>query len=70
MLSAFYFARTFDKRNLKRQFIFVPIFMDDENYMLEIKYLKNEIIKTKWGEINCMVFNQRCRGRIFKMVKK
>ena len=41
--------------------------MDDENYMLEIKYLKNEIIKTKWGEINCMVLIQRCgRARIFQ----
>ena len=68
MLSAFYFARTFDKRNLKKDSsFFVPIFMDDENYMLEIKYLKNEIIKTKWGEINCMVFNPKMQeGRIFQ----
>ena len=28
---------------------FVPIFMDNENYFLEILYLDNEILETKWG---------------------
>ena len=49
MLSAFFYARTVNKDSvLNRGSFSVPIFMDDENYFLEIKYLKNEIIKTKW----------------------
>ena len=46
---------------------YVPIFMDDENYFLEIKYLKNEIINTKWGKVDCMVFQPKMQeGRIFE----
>ena len=41
--------------------------MDDENYFLEIKYLKNEVIDTKWGKIDCMVFKPKMQeGRIFE----
>jgi hypothetical protein len=41
--------------------------MDDENYFLEIRYLMNEIIKTKWGKVDCMVFKPKMQeGRIFK----
>ena len=41
--------------------------MDDENYTLEIKYLANEIIDTKWGKIDCMVFKPKMQeGRIFE----
>ena len=46
---------------------YVPIFMDNENYHLEIKYLANEIIDTKWGKIDCMVFNPKMQeGRVFE----
>ena len=40
--------------------------MDDENFMLEIKYLKNEIIKTKWVRLNVWFLIQRWGGRIFQ----
>ena len=34
---------------------------------MQIKYVKNELIKTKWGKINCMVFiPQLQEGRVFK----
>ena len=68
MLSAFFYARTVDKDSvLNRGSFSVPIFMDDENYFLEIKYLKNEIIDTKWGKIDCMVFKPKMQeGRIFE----
>ena len=68
MLSAFFYARTFKKSNLKqRKSFFVPIFMDDENYLLEIIYLYNETIETKWGKINCMVFKPKMQeGRVFE----
>jgi len=68
MLSAFFYARTFNKKIvLNGGSFYVPIFMDDENYFLEIKYLKNEIIETKWGKIDCMVFKPKMQeGRIFE----
>ena len=41
--------------------------MDSENYLLEIKYLSNEIIDTKWGKIDCMVFRPKMQeGRVFE----
>ena len=68
MLSAFFYARTFKKDSvLNIGSFYVPIFMDDENYFLEIKYLKNEIIETKWGKVDCMVFQPKMQeGRIFE----
>jgi hypothetical protein len=68
MLSAFFLARTLKKESIiNGQPFYIPIFMDDENYFLEIKYLKNEIIKTKWGEVDCMVFKPTMQeGRVFE----
>ena len=68
MLSAFFLARTFKKESIiDGKSFYVSIFMDDENYQLEIKYLANEIIDTKWGKINCMVFQPKMQeGRVFE----
>ena len=68
MLSAFFYARTFKKASvLNGGSFYVPIFMDDENYLLEIKYLQNEVIDTKWGTIDCLVFKPKMQeGRIFE----
>ena len=68
MLSALFYARTFDKENLNQEkSFFVPIFMDEENYFLEIVYLKNEFVSTNFGKINCMVFKPKMQeGRVFE----
>jgi len=68
MLSALFYARTFNKESLKRtNSFFVPIFMDEENYFLEVVYLGNDIVETKWGMINCMVFKPKMQeGRVFE----
>ena len=68
MLSAFFYSRTFKKDSvINGGSFYVPIFMDDENYLLEIKYLQNEVIDTKWGKIDCMVFKPKMQeGRIFE----
>ena len=68
MLSALYFARTFNKQNLKfNDSFFVPIFMDEENYLLEITYIENQMLETQWGTINCMVFKPKMqKGRVFE----
>tara|TARA_B100001250_G_scaffold391922_1_gene393263 strand:+ start:106 stop:855 length:750 start_codon:yes stop_codon:yes gene_type:complete len=72
MLSALFFARTFNKHRLNQEkSFFIPIFMDEENYLLEILYLYNEKVKTELGEINCMVFKPKMQeGRIFKDEEK
>ena len=68
MLSALFYARTFKKESiLDGNSFYVPIFMDDENYYLEIKYLQNEIVDTKWGKVDCMVFQPKMQeGRVFE----
>ena len=68
MLSALFFARTFEKSELKKRRTFnIPIFMDNENYNLEIEYLNDEVLKTEWGEVECMVFRPKMQeGRVFK----
>jgi hypothetical protein len=68
MLSALFFARTFSKDSLmQKKLFFVPIFMDEENYYLEILYLYNENIKTNFGKVNCMVFKPKMQeGRVFQ----
>ena len=57
MLSALFLARKFDDKNLKinDKFI-VPIFMDEENYFLEIKYLLKDTLNTDFGNVECLVF--------------
>ncbi len=68
MLSAFFYARTFDKEIIKETNIFyIPIFMDEENYLLEIEYLYNEVLDTEIGKIKCMVFKPKMQeGRVFQ----
>ena len=68
MISALFFARTFDKELLNKKKLFViPIFMDDENYLLEVSYLYNEKVKTNFGTVNCMVFKPKMQeGRVFQ----
>ena len=68
MLSALFYARTFERdvANKKKSF-FVPIFMDEENYLLEVIYLYNEKIKIPFGEVSCMVFTPKMQeGRVFQ----
>lgn len=68
MLSALFYARTFNKDIVQqKKSFFVPIFMDEENYFLEVLYLYNEKVKTNFGEVNCMVFRPKMQeGRIFQ----
>ena len=68
MLSAFFYARNFRKPKLiQNKSFFVPIFMDEENYLLEILYLYEETIRTNFGEVKCMVFKPKMQeGRVFK----
>ena len=68
MLSALFFARTFSSDSIIKNDAFnIPIFMDEENYMLQIKYLKKDTIMTNFGKIECLVFQPLMQeGRVFE----
>ena len=68
LLSAFYFARTFDFKNIKEgDFFEVKIYLDEKLYPMGIKFLGREIVSTKLGKFPCLKFSpQLLKGRIFK----
>ncbi|MBL4624410.1 MAG: DUF3108 domain-containing protein [Flavobacteriales bacterium] len=68
MMSAFFYARTFDFSNMKKgDIVTVQSFVDDEIFPLSIKFLGIEVIKVKAGKYNCMKFAPLVQqGRIFK----
>ena len=68
MLSALFYARTFSTDSLKKGKVFeIPIFMDEENFILEITYLGSELLDTKFGKIPCLVFKPKMQaGRVFE----
>ena len=68
MLSALFYARTFSTDSLKKGKVFeIPIFMDEENFILEITYLGTELLDTKFGKIPCLVFKPKMQaGRVFE----
>ena len=68
MLSAFYYARLVSKSEmLKDSLLRLNIFMDEEEYKMDIRYICNEKVETKFGSLDCMVFIPTLQeGRIFK----
>jgi len=68
MISAFYYARTFDLSNVKEgdEFV-VDLFMDDENWPLKMRYLGKETVKLRNGTYRCLKFQPIVQeGRVFK----
>ncbi|HEX4886962.1 MAG TPA: DUF3108 domain-containing protein [Luteibaculaceae bacterium] len=68
MLSAFYYARTFDMRNAKPgDILSVTTFIDDEVWTQKIKYVGRENVSIRTGTYRCLKFVPVVqRGRIFK----
>ncbi len=68
MISAFYYARTFDFSRAKPGDVFsVESFMDEEIFNLQVKFLGRETIKTKKGTFRCLKFVPHVQeGRVFK----
>ena len=67
MISSFYYARTLDYKNAKLGDTFsVDIFLDDELYPTQIKFLGKEVIKTRTGKYRCLKFAPVVQeGRVF-----
>jgi len=68
MISAFYYARTFDYSDAEPNEVYeMHIFIDNELWPLRIRYLKKEQITIDRGTFDCMVFVPVVQeGRIFK----
>ncbi|GAB4131344.1 MAG: DUF3108 domain-containing protein [Bacteroidia bacterium] len=68
MLSAFFYARTFDFSKAKVGDIYtVPTFVDNEVWELKMKYIGSETIKSDLGKLNCIKFRPVVqKGRVFK----
>lgn len=68
MISAFYYLRTFDCAELKKgESILLTLFFDGNPFEFKLKYLGDNILKTKFGKIKCHQFIPLVMsGRIFK----
>ena len=68
MISSFYYARTLNFKNLKKNDVIeFKCFMDDEIFNLKIKYVGDEQIHIRKGRFNCLKFVPVVQtGRIFK----
>ncbi len=68
MLSAFYYARTFDFSNARVGDVYIiDTFIDDEIWPLRMRYQGKETIKLRNGTYRCLKFQPVVQeGRIFK----
>ncbi len=68
MISAFYYARTWDLSNVQPgQEFTIDLFMDNENWPLKMKFVGKETIKIRNGKYRCLKFQPMVqKGRIFK----
>ena len=67
MLSSFFFGRTLSSTFLKRKNpFFINLFIDEENYNMEVKYLGTEVLNTQIGKIRCIKLKPKVQvGRVF-----
>ena len=67
MISAAYYMRTMDLKNIQKGDIFnIKSFVDDEVFDLRVQYSGTEVIRIKSGKYRCMKFNPVIQvGRIF-----
>lgn len=58
VLSAFFYARKyiFKHKMKKNDVINITTYFDEELYVVKIKYVKNQRIRTKFGKIDCLKF--------------
>ena len=68
MISSFYYLRNQNTADLKPgEEIKLNMFFDSNTNPFKLRYVKNEILKSKFGKINTMVFKPIVQsGRVFK----
>ena len=67
MLSSFIYGRSLSSKKLKsKEPFYINMFLDEENYMMEVKYLATEVINSKIGKIRCIKLQPKVQiGRVF-----
>ncbi|WP_299014456.1 DUF3108 domain-containing protein [uncultured Polaribacter sp.] len=68
MLSAFYYLRNQEVKFMKKgESIAIDIFLDAQTYPFKLRFLGKEVLKTKFGNINTLIFRPLVQsGRVFK----
>ena len=68
MLSSFYYLRNQDTKGMKKgDELAIDMFMDSQVYPFKLRFLGKEVLNTKFGKVNCLVFRPLVQsGRIFK----
>lgn len=68
IFSAFYFARNLNVSGIAYgDVIEIPVFLDHEIFPFKIKFIGTELVKTKFGKINCLKFVPVVqKGRVFQ----
>jgi len=68
MISAFIYGRALTTSYLKENSIlYINLFLDEENYNMQVNFLGTEIIPTSIGKIQCLKFSPKVQtGRVFK----
>ncbi|PKH49764.1 DUF3108 domain-containing protein [Tenacibaculum sp. Bg11-29] len=68
MISTFYFLRSYNTKGMKKgEEIKVNMFFDNKSYPFRLRFLGNEILKTKFGKIKTQKFRPLVQsGRVFK----
>jgi len=68
ILSLFYYLRKQDVKKIKKgdEFL-IDMFIDSQVYPFKLRFLRKEVIKTKFGKVKCLVFRPLVQsGRVFK----
>ena len=68
-LSAFFYYRHLIPNEIEENYTLqIPLFIENiGHYMMEVIFLKEEVVSTKFGDINCLKFMPKViPGRIFK----
>lgn len=69
LLSSFYYLRNkIDLNNLKEgEYSDINIFLDNENFIMRLKFLGREVIRTPFGKISSLIFRPFVQsGRVFR----
>lgn len=68
MLSAFYYLRSCDISAMKpNEELKINMFFDSKSYVFKLRYLGDDVVRTKWGKIKTHKFRPYVQsGRVFK----
>lgn len=68
MLSSFYYLRNQDVEHMEKgDEIAIDMFMDSQIYPFKLRFLGREVLKTKFGKVNSLIFRPLVQsGRVFK----